>query len=375
MPASSPANRSGELPLLFGGDVMLGRGIDQIQPSPSDPILYEDYIKDARGYVRLAERANGPVSRAVPPEYVWGAARKTLSDPARRRILNLETAITTGATPWPDKGIHYRMHPANIACLTAIAPDCLVLANNHVLDWGRDGLLETLETLNAADIPTVGAGRDRHEAERPAILAGTDGGRLLVFAAGHGDSGIPADWAAEAAAPGVHYLPALDQAAIGRLAATIATHRRPGDTVVFSIHWGSNWGYQIPEAHRRFAHALIDEAGVDVVHGHSAHHPRAFEVHGGRLILYGCGDLLNDYEGIGDTTPYRADLVLLYRPTLIDGRLHELALDPFVIRRLQLQSCSRPDREWLAGMLDRQAQRFGGSVTDDGSHLACHWAG
>ena len=362
-----------ELSLLFAGDVMLGRGIDQILPTPSDPVLYEDYVKDARGYVRLAERANGPVPRSVSADYVWGGARNILADPARRRIINLETAITTSDTPWADKGIHYRMHPANIACLTVIAPDCVVLANNHVLDWGRDGLIETLATLDAAGIPTVGAGRDRAEAERPAILPGANSRRLLVFAAGHGDSGIPADWAADESNPGVHYLPDLADETVSRVAEQIGAHRQPGDTVVFSIHWGSNWGYQIPEAHRRFAHALIDTAGVDLVHGHSSHHPRTFEVHNGRLILYGCGDLLNDYEGIGETSPYRSDLSLLYRPTLADGRLKALELDPFAIRRLQLQPCSRPDREWLVGMLDRQAQRFGGGVTDDGTALACHW--
>ena len=375
MPAPPNPAIDTRLALLFGGDVMLGRGIDQIQPSPSDPTLYEDYIKDARGYVRLAERANGPVPRAVGPGYVWGAAREALADPACRRILNLETAITSSDTPWPDKGIHYRMHPNNVGCLADIAPDCLVLANNHVLDWGRAGLVETLETVEAVGIPTVGAGRDREAAERPVALPGGDGRRLLVFAAGLGDSGISADWAARESAPGVHYLPDLADETIDRLAGLIDSHRQPGDTVVFSIHWGSNWGYQIPESHRRFARALIDDAGVDIVHGHSSHHPRAFEVHNERLILYGCGDLLNDYEGIGGTTPYRSDLALLYRPTLDDGRLSRLELDPFVIRRLQLQSCSRPDREWLVGMLDRQAQRFGGRVSDAGSCLVCHWDG
>lgn len=369
----APTKLSAELPLLFGGDVMLGRGIDQIMAWPSDPMLYEDYIRDAREYVRLAERANGPVVREADADYVWGMAIGTLADRSRRRILNLETAITTSDTPWPDKGIHYRMHPANIGCLTTIAPDCLVLANNHVLDWGRAGLIETIETLKAVGIPFAGAGRDRDEAERPVILPDTDGNRLLVFAAGHGDSGVPADWAADESRAGVHYLPDLDELAIERLGGLIDSHRQPGDTVVFSIHWGSNWGYQIPEMHRRFAHALIDEANVDLVHGHSSHHPRAVELHHDRLILYGCGDLINDYEGIGETTPYRPDLALLYRPTLRRGRLQRLELDPFAIRRLQLQACSPPERDWLLGVIDRQAQRFGGRITDDGSHLTCHW--
>ncbi len=341
---------------------MLGRGIDQIQPTPSDPILYEDYIQDARCYVRLAERANGPVSRAVPPEYVWGAARELLADPARRRILNLETAITTSDTPWPEKGIHYRMHPANIACLTAIAPDCLVLANNHVIDWCRDGLLKTLDTLETAGIATTGAGRDRQAATAPAILSRPDGGRLLVFAAGHSGSGIPVDWAARTQRPGVNYLPDLSAEQLNRLADMIDAIRQPGDQVVLSIHWGGNWGYDIAEEQQAFAHGLIDRGSVDLIHGHSSHHPKAMEVYRDRLILYGCGDLLNDYEGIGGHETYRGDLALLYLPTLQAGRLTALHMLPFQIRNLRLNRPSANDIDWLTKRINREAARFGGNV-------------
>ena len=94
--------------------------------------------------------------------------------------------------------------------------------------------------------------------------------------------------------------------------------REPGDVVVASIHWGSNWGYDVPATHTDFAHRLID-AGVDVVHGHSSHHPRPIEVYQGKLILYGCGDLIDDYEGIGGYQKYRDDLRLLYFATVSPG--------------------------------------------------------
>lgn len=58
-------------------------------------------------------------------------------------------------------------------------------------------------------------------------------------------------------------------------------------------HWGGNWGYAVPAAHVRFAHGLI-RAGADIVHGHSSHHVRPFETFDGKLILYGCGDFLDD---------------------------------------------------------------------------------
>jgi poly-gamma-glutamate synthesis protein (capsule biosynthesis protein) len=90
--------------------------------------------------------------------------------------------------------------------------------------------------------------------------------------------------------------------------------------VGFDYIWGVNWGYGIPDQHKRFAHQLIDDAGVDIVHGHSSHHPKGIEVYKNKPIIYGCGDLLNDYEGIGRYAPFRADLALMYLPT-IDSRL------------------------------------------------------
>jgi poly-gamma-glutamate capsule biosynthesis protein CapA/YwtB (metallophosphatase superfamily) len=68
--------------------------------------------------------------------------------------------------------------------------------------------------------------------------------------------------------------------------------------------------------HRQFAHALIDEAGFDLVHGHSSHHPKAIEVHHGRIILYGCGDFITDYEGIKGYESFRDDLVRCIYPSI-----------------------------------------------------------
>ena len=367
---------SANLTLLLTGDVMTGRGIDQIQRRSSEPTLYEPYVLDARGYLRLAERANGPMARRVPPDYIWGDALAAV-DAARPdlRILNLETAVTTADTPWPEKGINYRMHPANVACLDAFAPDCCVLANNHVIDWGREGLEETLDTLATAGLATAGAGRDYAEASAPAILARPDGGRLLVFAVGHGSSGIPADWAAGPDRSGVHRLPDLVAGTAAKFARHIETVRRPGDQVVLSIHWGTNWGYEIPAEQRAFAHALIDHGAVDLVHGHSSHHPRAMEVHRGRLILYGCGDFLNDYEGIGGNEAFRGELSLAYLPTLSDGRLTALRMLPFRIRRFRLERAPEEAIDWLAETMDREARRFGGQVVRAGHALKLDWSG
>jgi poly-gamma-glutamate capsule biosynthesis protein CapA/YwtB (metallophosphatase superfamily) len=371
-PASSPA----PVTLFLCGDVMTGRGIDQLLSHAGDPTLHEPYVGDARSYVELAERRHGRIARPVEPDYIWGEALDVMAQ--RRpdlRIVNLETAVTVSDEFWPGKGIHYRMQPANVECLAAAGIDCCVLANNHVLDWGHAGLVETLATLRRAGIATAGAGGNLREAEAPAILAAA-GRRVLVFACGSPTSGIPRAWAAGRARPGLSLLPDSTDKAAERLAGRIAAVRRADDLVVASIHWGPNWGYEIPDSRRRLARQLIDEAGVDVVHGHSSHHPLGIEVHRGRPILYGCGDFLNDYEGIGGHEENR-DLVLGYFATFAarGGVLAELVMVPFQSRRLQLRRASNRDVEWLRRTLDRECGRLGTGVEErpDGS-LALRWA-
>jgi poly-gamma-glutamate capsule biosynthesis protein CapA/YwtB (metallophosphatase superfamily) len=367
--SASAAAANPPLRLFLCGDVMTGRGIDQLLPKPSRPHLYEGYVTDARDYVRLAERVSGPIARPVSPADIWGEALAEIDrfDP-RLRIVNLETAVTTCEDAWPGKGINYRMHPANVGCLTAAGVDGCVLANNHVLDWGRDGLAETLHVLQAAGLATAGAGADEAQAGAPAIFE-VPGGRVLLFAAATASSGVPRDWRAGTGCSGVCLLDDLDLRSAARLAARIDAVRCPGDTVLVSLHWGGNWGYPIGRDERAFAHALVD-AGVDLVHGHSSHHARAFEIHRDRLILYGCGDFINDYEGIGGHDAYRGDIAVAYLVTLVDGRLAELALTPFRSRRLSLQRAAAPDARWLLETLNRECRPFGVQLTlADGGRL------
>jgi poly-gamma-glutamate synthesis protein (capsule biosynthesis protein) len=137
--------------------------------------------------------------------------------------------------------------------------------------------------------------------------------------------------------------------------------KRTGDVVVASIHWGSNWGYGVPSKQRAFAHALIEDAGIDLVHGHSSHHAKSIEVYRGRLILYGCGDFLNDYEGIAGHESFRGDLAVAYLPELsaASGDLVHLEMVPFQIRNFRLNRPSPDDVEWLAATLCRESERFG----------------
>jgi poly-gamma-glutamate capsule biosynthesis protein CapA/YwtB (metallophosphatase superfamily) len=343
-----------EVTLFLAGDVMTGRGVDQILPRPGPPALREQVVTDARRYVELAESVSGAVPRPAPPQWPWGDALRLLDgEHPDVRIVNLETAVTGRGEYAAGKGIHYRMHPGNLPCLTAARLDVCALANNHVLDFGPTGLADTLDALRGAGIRTAGAGRDADEAWRPATVSLAGGHRVLVWSVGAPSSGVYPQWAAAGGRPGVAYLPEVSVATAEALADRIAQHAGATDLVVVSVHWGSNWGHEVPDEHVAFAHALLD-AGVHVVHGHSSHHPRPIERYRGRLVLYGCGDLIDDYEGIGGHEAYRPQLRLLHLPTLDaeTGDLSRLRLVPVRMRRMRLQPANPSEARWLTDLLD-----------------------
>jgi poly-gamma-glutamate synthesis protein (capsule biosynthesis protein) len=358
------------------GDVMTGRGIDQILPHPGNPTLYESYVRDARDYLQLAESANGPIPKPVSFDYIWGDALEEMERAGTDvRIINLETSVTSSDDYWPDKPALYRMNPRNIGCLTAAGVDCCCLANNHILDWGYEGLRETLRTLDAAGITHAGAGATAAEAASPATLNVAGKSRALIFSFGSPTSGIPWEWSATENLPGVNLLEDLSEETAGRVAKQMMRRTQPGDVVVASIHWGGNWGYRIPEEQINFAHRLIDE-GVSIVHGHSSHHVKAIEVYKERLILYGCGDFLTDYEGISGYEEFRGDLALmsLVKIDAQQGRLMEMRMIPMRLRRFRLNHASADDAQWLHDLLNHLCAPFGAQTKLENDHsLTLQW--
>jgi len=363
--------------IFLCGDVMTGRGIDQVLPHPSDPNLFEPYVRNAKQYVALAEEANGPIPQPVDFPYIWGDALTELKQLSPDvSIINLETSITTSNDYWKYKDIHYRMHPKNISCITAARIDCCVLANNHVLDWGYKGLNETLQTLQSVNLKMAGAGRNAEEAEAPAVLNVEGKGRVVVFSFGMGSSGVTTDWAARIDRPGVNLLPDLSSKSIDHIRKAVQAVKGDRDIVIASIHWGGNWGYEIPREHIQFAHQLLDLADIDIIHGHSSHHALGIEIYNNKLIIYGCGDFLNDYEGISGYEQYRDDLTLMYfvQMSPLSGKLVSLEMVPMQIQRFRLQRTSQVDTLWLHDVLDRECKRFKSRVElTDNNTLTISW--
>lgn len=344
-----------ELCLLLCGDVMTGRGIDQILPHPSEPQLYEGYVTDARQYVELSENLNGKIDYPVPMNYIWGDALPIWKQlQPNIKIANLETAITQSSSYWPEKSVHYRMNPKNSAILKTAGIDLCTIANNHILDWGYNGLKETIRVLNENKILYSGAGENIEQAMAPAIYPLTSQKRILVFSACTSSSGVPPNWGASSTHGGVYYLQHINTNLSVTIAKNIAKYRKTGDIVVMSLHWGSNWGYEIDYSFRLFTHSLIDVAKIDIVYCHSSHHPRPIELYKHKPILYGCGDFINDYEGITGYEDYRDDLTLMYFLEFdkINFLLKRMILIPLQIKNFSLHRANKKDCEWMLKLMN-----------------------
>lgn len=346
--------------MFLGGDVMTGRAIDQLfaQHNPDD-FGKADHVP-AQQYYQWSADLHGNEMRPQRLEYPWGAALGVLEAAQPDfRLVNLEAAITTANT-WERKQYNFRMHPANVGCLTAARIDCVSLANNHVLDFGVIGLRETLTSLDAAGIGHCGAGADAEEAGRPYVHHLPDGHRVLVFSWGFACSHIAfPHWAAQSNQAGIQYLPAIDEHTFRAMATHIARYRQEGDFVIASLHWGANWVSGIAARYRTLAHRLIDDAGVDLIHGHSSHHVLPAEVYRGKLILYGCGDLINDSEGKPE---YRARKGYLGAMYFVDvdmpsRQMTQVRVQPVQRRRFRLELPSREDVAWVVRQIQGLAQQ------------------
>ncbi|MGQ1838195.1 CapA family protein [Kocuria turfanensis] len=297
------------------------------------------------GDVMLGRLVNERLRREAPA-YPWGDVLP-LFEQADLRFANLECVLADGGTPWPRKTFHFRSDRRNIASLEAAHLDVVSLANNHVLDVGVPALQDMLPLLDAHGIRHTGAGPDAAAACEPAILtaAGTTVG-VLAF------TDNEPRWAAGPGSPGIFHVPVrLGDARAQQLLELVRETRRHTGLLVVSAHWGPNWGVEVPEEHRAFAHALV-EAGADVVVGHSAHIFRGVEVVRGRPVIHSAGDFVDDYAVDPEE---RNDQSFVFLLDVRDGRPRELRLVPTVIADCRVLRAGREARAIAARMEERSA--------------------
>jgi poly-gamma-glutamate capsule biosynthesis protein CapA/YwtB (metallophosphatase superfamily) len=311
--------------LALTGDVMLGR-------------LVNDRLKD------------------MQPQEVWGDMLPHLAQ-ADLRIVNLECALTTHLQQWTrtEKTFHFRADPEAVRVLQAAHIEACALANNHILDYEEQGLLDTLRVLDASGIRHAGAGADTAEAAVPAMIEvpGTAPCRVALLSYTDNEP----DFAATAKRPGTNYLEvSLNEEALKRIANDIAQARAQGaDLVVFSNHWGANFVERPSAEFRSFARRVI-ELGADIYHGHSAHICQGIEIYRGKPILYDTGNFIDDYAV---HPQLRNDRSCLFKLMFEQGKLCRIELLPVSLSVAHVALARGKEFEAISAHMEMLCAEFG----------------
>lgn len=235
------------------------------------------------GDVMIGRMVNRKLNKHLP-EYLWGNVLPLMLD-CDLRLINLESTLTRSDDK-VKKAFNFRSDPSHVDCLKKAQIDVVTLANNHVLDYGSEGFVETLETLDAAEIQRVGAGMSLADARKPVILE-RDGVKIGIL----GCTDNEPDWAATEGFLGTHYVRVSDVEKIGN---DIEALRPQVDVLVLTMHWGPNMRQTPRPNYIHFAKAMI-EWGVDIFHGHSSHVFQGVQDYKGKLIIFDAGDFVDDY--------------------------------------------------------------------------------
>jgi len=307
-----------------------------------------------------------------PATAVWGTLLERLRA-LDGLVINLECCLSTRGEPWrrTHRPFHFRADPEwAVPALRAAGVDCCALANNHVLDYGAVALRDTLEALDGGGIARAGAGRNREEAFDPAVVA-VDGLDVAVVSL---TDNTP-EYGATADSPGTAHveIDVDDERTLSAVREAIDRARdRSPDVLVASLHWGPNMVEEPPEAFREFGRWLVD-AGVDVIHGHSAHVFQGIEAYDGRPIIYDAGDFVDDYAVDGEL---RTDRSFLFELAVTpEGDLIELRLLPTEIDEFAVHEAGPEAAAWSREHLRDLSAPFGTAFERDGDHLVLDLSG
>ena len=316
--------------ILFGGDVMLGRGVNS------------------------TVRKEGPVHPFGPLRAVTRRADLFL--------VNLECAISPGRERYsgPPKAFYFRADSVGVDVLTHAGIGFVSLANNHALDADRAGLRDTLALLDKRHIAHAGAGEDLAAARCPAIVV-VSGVRLgLLSCCDH-----QADFAAGQSRPGIWYLDLAEPDAQVPLLDGVEALADQVDHVIVAIHWQPNWAPIVAECYLRLARRLV-EAGARVVWGHSPHHFQGVEWIGNAVALYSTGDLVTDYAV---DRGYRNDRQLLFEVSLSDAGVTRVRAFPIELAYAQTQPAARAVRSWIGSRFEDVCRQVGSRVVAEDEWL------
>lgn len=310
--------------LGLAGDVMIGRGVDKAIAQ--------------KGY-----------------DYPWGDVLPLLRS-TDLNVVNLEAALTYSTHARP-KVFNFKASPDKVQTLTRARIIAVSLANNHILDFDEEGLLETLRTLKAAGIHYAGAGANEAEATRPALIT-RNGFSLGLLSFTDNEPG----WKAGPEQCGTNYINVEEGRDKQRALEAVERLRPAVDLVVVSLHWGPNMREEPPHSFVTFAHQLV-ECGADIIHGHSAHIFQGIELYHNKLILYDIGDFLDDYMV---HPAVRNDLSFFFLVELTGSAIERLRLVPVLISQNAVNRATGSEARWALKRMQELSAPFRTSISETG---------
>jgi poly-gamma-glutamate synthesis protein (capsule biosynthesis protein) len=311
----------GNIRIGFGGDVMIGR-------------LVNDVLKQ-KGM-----------------RYPWGNIVPIL-EKNDINIINLETTLTKSNAAVP-KVFNFKSDPEHVQTLKEAFIHVVTLANNHSLDFGVQGLKDTLKALDSAGILHIGAGMSLAEAQKPIIIE-KNGIKIGIIGATDNEP----DWKAERNKPGINY---FEVCKIESLQKLIQEIKKQVDILILSLHWGPNMRQRPTKDYIDCAHAFI-EAGVDIVHGHSAHIFQGIEKYKNKLILYDTGDFVDDYA---IDPVLRNDQSCLFIVEINKQGIKQVRCIPTKIDMMQVNQAQGKEAKEIIGRLQKLSAEFGTNIDDKG---------
>lgn len=303
------------------------------------------------GDVMLGRLVNELLQEKLPA-YPWGTMLPFLQD-NHLNLINLENAITVHNEAVP-KVFNFKTDPANTAVLRVGNIHVVNLANNHILDFGTQGLQDTLKNLKQANIASVGAGMSIQEAQKPYIF--TKNG-ISIGIVGFTDN--EPTWNATQIKPGTNYVRVGD---IETVKKTIQPLIGSVDYIIASIHWGPNMKERPSKGFQAFARQMID-AGISIIHGHSAHIFQGIEYYKNGLILYDTGDFVDDYR----VDPVlRNNISFLFNIELSKSDIKSLKLIPTKIENMYVNRAENKEAQWAIKRMQELSHEFGFTINNQG---------
>lgn len=338
----------------YGSAFWYGGASTWADPEEVGPIVVEPPAPELTislvGDVLLAARV-GKYIESHGPDYPWEEVRPILA--ASDLVLgNLECAVATGGEPMENKQYTFRADPVALEGAVRAGVDVFTLANNHVLDFGRQAMMETVANLDRYGIKHTGAGSSREEATKPVIIEqnGVLVGVLsytMIFPEGW--------WVAGSANPGI-----ASGHDMNGMMADVQALREQVDFLVVSIHWGVELADYPQTKEETLAHKLVD-AGADLVFGHHPHVLQGLEYYNHGLIAYSAGNFIF-------TTP-RYDLarqgIILQVRVGREGLL-EAAAVPTLVDAGRVLVLQGGEREQVLRRLDALCGPFGTAIGPEG---------